>query len=84
MWPHYRETVTVVDVLEEGACFDGVAKWLYANDRAIAGPAQDHARKSEHIRKAANSDGSGYGSGYSDGSDGSGYGYGYGSGGHQE
>ena len=65
--------VTVIDVLETGACIDGVLKFV------------DHAGRIEcdsaefpheaHIQEAAGIDG--YGKGYGDG-DGYGYGYGYG------
>ena len=63
-WPHYRETVTVVDVLEAGACWEGVRDHL--KDRPeIAGPTAQHAGN-EHILLGAHADGdgSGYGSGY--------------------
>lgn len=73
-WPHIRERVTVIDVLEEGACWEGVRRWVEREGR-IAGPVA--AEADEHILRAARLDG--YGSGYGDG-DGSGDGYGYGSG----
>ena len=86
-WPHYRETVTVVDVLGAGACWEGVRDHL--KDRPeIAGPTAQHAGN-EHILLGAHADGygdgsgsgDGYGDGYGDGSGyGSGYGYGDGSG----
>jgi len=81
--PQYRETVTVVDVLETGACPDGVSAWIERNGRIIAGPTEQYARKSEYIAKAANADGYGYGYGYGYGNgygngDGNGDGYGYG------
>ena len=69
-WPFYRETVTVMDVMETGACFSGITEWILANKKVIAGPTQDHL----HLEKVAQATfSSGSGSGY-------GYGYGYGDG----
>ena len=76
-WPHYKPVVTVADVLESGACMEGVAKWVTAHRGVISGPADKH--DNEFVRKAANADGYGYGYGDGDG-DGYGYGSGYGSG----
>ena len=70
-WPHYKPTITVVDLLESGACYDGVTSAVLKH-KAVAAPTEKHAND-EHVAKAANA--SGYGSG-----DGSSYGYGYGSG----
>jgi hypothetical protein len=82
-WPHYKEIVTVIDVLESGACIDGVCDWLNKLP-LISGVTKLHIGN-EHIANAANADGdgdgSGSGSGYGDGSgSGSGSGYGYGDG----
>ena len=84
-WPHYKPTVTIIDVLESGACVDGVREWL-DNLPLISGVTQLHIGN-EHSANAANADGygdgdgDGYGSGYGDGyGSGSGSGYGYGSG----
>ena len=71
-WPVFRPRVTVVDVLESGACFSGVRKWVEEHGGQIAGLVHEHASNT-HIVKATR----GYGSG-GDGS-GSGSGYGYGS-----
>ena len=65
--PVFRERVTVVDVLETGACFEGVIDWVLKNRRIIAGDSSQY--QDEHIDKTARKDGYGYG-----------YGYGYGSG----
>jgi hypothetical protein len=83
-WPFYRETVTVVDVIETGACIDGVKEWLEKNQRQIAGPTEKY-RSNGYIVKASHADGYGYGDGDGDGygygdGDGDGDGYGYGDG----
>ena len=85
-WPHYKPTVTIIDVLESGACVDGVREWL---DKLplISGVTQLHIGN-EHIVNAANADGYGSEYGYGDGDgygSGSGWsesdsGYGYGDG----
>ena len=82
----YQERVTVIDVLDTGACFDGVVEWIAAHGGLIAGPTADHVGN-EYIARAANATGDatgdgygyGYGYGYGDG-DGYGYGNGYGDG----
>lgn len=77
-WPTYQERVTVVDVLEAGACFEGVCEWLLENERRIAGDTQQHLSV-EYVGLAAAADGYGdgcYGYGYGDGC----YGYGNGNG----
>jgi hypothetical protein len=74
-WPYYRDTVTVIDVLESGACVDGIRDWL-AVIPIISGPTGLHVHN-QYIANAANADGYGDGYGYGDGD---GYGYGYGSG----
>jgi hypothetical protein len=76
-WCDYRPVVTVVDVLEDGACVDGVIEWVEENGGVIAGAAADH--DNEHIEQASRADGYGSGSGSGSGY-GSGDGYGYGSG----
>jgi hypothetical protein len=77
-WCEFKPVVTVVDVLESGACIDGVKEYVAANGGVIAGPIAGRQRN-EWIAKASHcyGDGSGDGSGYGSGS---GYGYGYGSG----
>ena len=72
-WPLYKPVVTVVDVLDVGACIDGVKQFV---ERAgvIAGNAADYLRE-KWIQIAATGNGYGYGDG-----DGNGYGYGYGDG----
>ena len=77
-WPHYSERVTVCDVLESGACLDGVVEWIKEHDGLIAGATVEHCRN-EHIARATCADGYGYGyrNGYGDG-DGDGDGDGYG------
>jgi hypothetical protein len=85
-WWVYREHVTVSDVLDSGACLDGVKEWVAKHRGRIAGPAGRYPKQGE-IQKATHGDGSGYGYGYGYGygdgdgygsGDGSGYGYGYG------
>ena len=71
-WTTFRDTVTVVDVLEGGACIDGVVEYLGKN-RSIIGPPVDDRVTGDRLKQASNADGYGSGSGY-------GYGYGYGSG----
>jgi hypothetical protein len=79
-WPHYRERITVVDVLDSGACMEGVQDWLIRNRRQIAGPTEDHVGN-EYIAAASHSNGDGNGDGDGDGDGyGNGYGYGYGDG----
>ena len=76
-WPRYLDRVTVMDVLEEGACPTGVLRWIDAQPgRPIAGEAEAY-RSNEWVARAARADG--YGDGYGSGS-GDGYGSGYGSG----
>jgi len=78
-----KDTVTVVDILESGACIRGVLTYVERNGMLIAGPAVDTRDSGDRIARAANLAGSGSGDGYGSGSgDGSGYGsgYGYGSG----
>ena len=72
-WPHYKPTITVMDLLESGACYDGVTSAVLKH-KAIVAPTEKHAGN-EHVAEAANASGSGYGYGYGSG-DGDGYGYG--------
>ena len=62
-WPHYQNPVTVVDVLDTGACPDGVFEWLLKHKRLISGDPAKY-RDDEYIQKAANTNGSGDGYGY--------------------
>jgi len=80
------DVVTVIDVLESGACYAGVSDYI-ATTRVIAGPPVDVSGTDSRLAKVARRDGygdgsgSGYGSGDGDGDgDGDGYGDGYGSG----
>jgi len=85
-WPIFQETVTVADVLEAGACFEGVARWVLAHAGQIAGPTGKNLHV-EFVEQGScangygngNGNGNGYGNGYGNG-DGYGYGYGYGDG----
>jgi len=72
-WWTYKPIVTVFDVLEAGACHEGVVKFLRKRPEI----SRASNSKNEHIFKAGNCDGYGYGDGdgYGDG-----YGYGYGNG----
>ena len=87
-WTTFRETVTVIDVLEGGACIEGVCEYVGKN-LSIIGPPVDDRKTGDHLKRAANADGSGSGDGYGDGYGsgygsgdgyGDGYGYGYGDG----
>ena len=80
MWPQLKSTVSVCDVAESGACFDGILEWVASHGGKISGNPADHPRE-DWIQRAGNADGygdgSGYGYGYGDGyGDGSGDGYG--------
>jgi hypothetical protein len=83
-WPHFQPTVTVCDVLDAGACLEGVKKFIAnTHGNPIAGGISEHRDRDGFIANAAHADGSGYGYGSGDGSgsgSGSGSGYGYGSG----
>ena len=84
-WPHLKDPVTVVDILESGACREGVNKWLLENGRMISGSPIQVSDPDGWIKKAANADGNGDGDGYGCGNGygegyGNGYGYGYGNG----
>ena len=81
----YRPTVTVVDVLDAGACISGVMDFIEEHTGGvIAGDTAKLLRTSDAsgrnwITRASNADGYGYGYGYGDGDgDGDGYGDGYG------
>ena len=87
-----RDIVTVIDVLESGACFVGVRDYIELT-RTISGPPTDTDGTEGRLSQVAlaNGSGDGYGSGSGDGygsgsgdgygsGSGSGYGYGYGSG----
>ena len=91
-WPYCDGTVTVVDVLDAGACIGGVKGWVVKNRGKIAGaPGDVRGEHSRRVLLAANADGGGgygdgygYGGGYGDGGygdGGGGYGDGYGDGG---
>ena len=83
-----KSVVTVVDVLECGACIEGVFRWVDKTKR-ISGPPVDDEDSAGWLAKAANlngygngygyGNGNGYGNGYGNGN-GYGYGYGYGNG----
>jgi len=72
------DNVTVIDVLESGACIDGVLG-VVGRTLTISGPPTDTQMTETWLAKAARLDGSGDGDGYGYG-DGYGSGYGYGSG----
>ena len=80
-WWEPLDVVTVVDVLDTGACLDGVVDWVARHHGRIAGNPVLHTNT--RIAKAARLSGSGSGYGYGSGDGygyGSGYGYGDGSG----
>ncbi len=76
--------VTVIDVLETGACIDGVLKFVADHAGRIECDSAEFPHEA-HIQEAAgidgygDGDGDGYGDGDGDGY-GDGYGYGYGNG----
>jgi hypothetical protein len=77
-----RDTVTVADVLDAGACIEGVLAFIdRRKNRPIAADSSQVRDRDGYIARASRRDGSGSGSGYGYG-DGDGYGYGdgYGSG----
>ena len=83
-WFDFLERITAVDLLDAGACVDGVKEAVEKNS-ALAMNTSDAVQISEWALKAAHADGYGYGYGYGDGygdgdGDGDGYGSGYGSG----
>ncbi len=75
--------ITVIDVLEGGACYEGVVAAVNDSGGRIAGDASDIVAAGGATYAAldgygyGDGDGDGYGYGYGDG-DGYGYGYGYG------
>jgi len=80
-WWTYRPRVTAADLLDAGACAEGVGKAVLRR-RASVAETQSHLEE-DWVRKAARADGygdgDGHGYGYGDGyGDGHGYGYGYG------
>ena len=81
-WPHYKDRVTVADVLESGACLSGVIGFVEKKG-IIAGETRKFPNN-EFIQQAANAlslTAVGYGVGnYGDSGYGSGYGGGYGGG----
>ena len=81
-WPHYQERVTVCDVLDNGACIDGVLQWV--DEHKVIADIPSRYPEPEIVRAAcADGNGNGYGDGNGSGDgygDGSGYGYGDGSG----
>ena len=82
-WPHYKDRVTVADVLESGACLSGVIGFVEKHRGVIAGETRKFPNN-EFIQQAANAlslTAVGYGVGnYGDSGYGSGYGGGYGGG----
>ncbi len=74
-WPDYKPVFSAFDLLEAGACFDGVTDAVKARGMLVA-PTASHALN-EWVAKATHSNGYGDGYGYGDGD---GYGYGYGDG----
>lgn len=62
-WYDYRPIVTVVDVLETGACFSGVAEFVIANCGVISAAADKYPNNA-YVKSAAHSDGYGCGNGY--------------------
>ena len=72
--------VTVIDVLETGACIDGVFKFVADHAGRIECDSAEFPHEA-HIQEAAGIDGNGYGDGDGYGyGNGYGYGYGYGDG----
>ena len=71
----YKPTFTAFDLLESGACLDGVLKAVEKHKKLSAATA-DFVRD-QYVARAANASGNGNGYGYGYG-DGYGYGSGYG------
>jgi hypothetical protein len=66
-WPYCDGKVTVVDVLDGGACIDGVLSWVEKH-RKIAGAVEEvGAQHSPRVKLAANGYGDGDGDGDGDG-----------------
>jgi hypothetical protein len=63
----YKERVTISDVLEAGACLDGVIQWSAAHGGAVEVLTADYPDL-PYIQRAGSADGDGYGYGYGDGS----------------
>lgn len=61
-WPHYKPSVTVIDVLDSGACIEGVMEWVDEND-VIACSVGEFSSDHITVSSRADGDGSGYGSG---------------------
>jgi len=78
-WPAYKPVVTVVDVLEAGACIDGVYEYIASNGGDISAHTDKHAENGWILSASnGNGDGDGDGNGYGDGNgDGNGYGDGF-------
>ena len=79
-WFEFLERITAVDLLDAGACLEGVKDAVEENG-ALAMETARAVRISDWAKKAAHSDGGdGDGDGYGYGDGGGGYGYGYGDG----
>lgn len=82
----YRPTISVVDLLEAGACYGGVLEAVIkrggvitADTQALLADPSLTGIQMDWVIRAARSDAFGYGFGYGNGN-GSGHGYGYGAG----
>lgn len=64
-WWEYRPIITVVDVLETGACFKGVTSFILGHNSIISALAAKYALE-PHARDASRADGFGDGSPYGD------------------
>ena len=74
--------ITVIDVLDAGACIDGVLEYVDAT-KVIAGDAVESSLTRGWVQKVQSGNGDGYGDGNGNGNgygDGNGYGNGYGDG----
>jgi len=58
-----RDWVTVCDVEEQGACWEGIVKWVMRKEIIAGNPSEE---KNEWVKLAARLDGDGYGHGHGD------------------
>ncbi|HEV2352936.1 MAG TPA: hypothetical protein VGR89_01725, partial [Puia sp.] len=58
-WWNYKETVTVADVLESGACLGGVIKWLKRHQGVIAVKTANY-RRNPYVLRASHGSGDGF------------------------
>ena len=81
-WSHYKPTISAADLLQAGACLEGVCVAVIKHKTLVIDTPTALALAGEdiqYVELASGSDGYGYGDGNSYGyGNGNGYGYGYG------